>query len=104
MTSGRIRFEAHTGLLLSQSEGEAFGREGLLPFRPLGSRTESILMAILISLSPEEGLIADYVIHSAMTYLGGLLLGSDLVSQSSLLITTLYPNLNPVNLVLTMSG
>ena len=47
MTLRRIRLEAQTGLPLSQTEGEAFARAGLLPYIPLGSRTESILTAIL---------------------------------------------------------
>ena len=100
MTLRRIRMKAQTGLPLSQSEGEAFARAGLLPYRPLGSPTESVLTALLISLAPDGDLMADYVIQYLKDYLGAILLQRGRHSQAVILITSLYPDLHPVNLVL----
>ena len=103
MTLRGIRMEAQRGLPLSQIEKEALTREGLLPLRPLGSRSESILTATQLSLAPDGDLDAAYVIRHVGSYLGAFLMGRGRTgrrSREARLIMSLFPNHNPVNLVL----
>ena len=103
MSLWRIRWEAQRGLPLTRSEAEAFALEGLLPLRPLGSRTESILTALLLSLAPVGDLETAYVIRHAENYLGALLTGRgrrNRRSRAARIITSLYPDLNPALLVI----